>query len=376
MAENIKSSNDKLYERLFLFSYGSFLTYCLVGHIQAFHTPLQLISNAAIVLLLVGFLLQYRYCSRTEFLTYTILMVLSIVTSIYNNNFAFFKLMLFAGSIRYVSFRKIIRFDLKLRIFLIILVSFLCRVGIAADQVYYYNGIMRRSLGFTNPNALGVAVFILVCDYVYLAGKNIKYKHLVISLLIMIWLFYVARCRTAVAAILILLILAWLYKAIPDIFTLRISETLFYLLPFLFSGLTYWGVTGLLRGDSLAIVINQLMSSRINAIVAFTTQLSPKLFGQPIGETVSRSLDNAYGFAWYDLGILISILLLFSTLKAMKRYFKSGNIMLCIIIAVFLFYGLSEHLWLFVDYNVFMLAWCYNLRIDDEDEVDDYSQSQ
>ena len=50
--------------------------------------------------------------------------------------------------------------------------------------------------------------------------------------------------------------------------------------------------------------------------------------------------------------------------------------MLCIIIAVFLFYGLSEHLWLFVDYNVFMLAWCYNLRIDDEDEVDDYSQSQ
>lgn len=135
--------------------------------------------------------------------------------------------------------------------------------------------------------------------------------------------------------------------------------------PFILSFITYISVQGLIHHNSMALELDKLLSSRLSAVVTFVTHLKPKILGQSIGETVALSMDNAYGFAWYDLGILISLILLWLTIRAFNKYFKTQNIMLCIIILSFICYGISEHLWLFVDYNIFMIAWCPNLVVED-----------
>lgn len=358
--------NNKLYQRLFNLSYGTFLVYCLVGHIGIFHRPLQLLTNVAMLFLIVSFFAQYRICSKKEFYTYVGIMLLALVTSVYNNNYGLFKLVLFAGAIKWVNFKKIVKFDLIVRIFLVIFVYLLCRAGIATDEVFFYNGIARHSLGFTNPNALGVAVYIIACDIVYLAGNEINFKHISVLAFIAWWLYYIARSRTAVTAIALLIILALIYKLFPRIYQTKGVKAFFICSPFAFAILTYLCVKGLDSGHQIAQLINVIMSNRGKAVLTATRMLTPKLLGQPIGQTLEHSLDNAYGFIWYDLGILISLLMLYATVKGMIRYFKTNNIMLCIIMFVFLAYGISEHLWLFVDYNIFMLAWCFNVNVSDE----------
>lgn len=260
---------------------------------------------------------------------------------------------------------RIAKFDLKLRAILILLVYVMSLIGLATDNVFYYNGLARHSLGFTNPNALGVAVYILVCDIIFVVGNEIKIKHVIIITLIAGWLYSVARCRTSVFAILLLVLLIILYKLFPRIYKTKIMKILFIIAPFALSFLTYIGVKGLINNHPVALALDQLMTTRLSAVATFAVRLKPSFFGQPIGETVALSMDNAYGFALYDLGILISIILLCLTVRAFNKYFRTQNIMLCIIMLSFIYYGLSEHLWLFVDYNIFMLAWCPNLVVQD-----------
>lgn len=362
--------NNKLFQRLFNLSYGIFLVYCLVGHIGIFHRPLQLLTNVAMFFLIAGFFAQYRICTKKELFTYVGIMAIALVTSLYNNNYGLFKLVLFAGSIKWVDFKEIVKFDLIVRIALIIFVYLLCRAGIATDEVFFYNGIARHSLGFTNPNALGVAVYIVACDIVYLAGNKINFKHISVLVIIALWLYYIARSRTAVTAIALLIILSIFYKLFPRIFHTKSVKALFICSPLVFTIMTYLCVKGLDSGHQAAQLINVIMSNRGKAVLTATRMLKPTLLGQPIGQTLEHSLDNAYGFIWYDLGILISLLMLYATIKGMIRYFKTNNIMLCIIMFVFLAYGLSEHLWLFVDYNIFMLAWCFNVKVADESIVE------
>lgn len=353
------------WSKLFNFAYGTFLIYSTLGYIPMLHKPLQLVSMIGIILLIFGFLFQYRICKRQDFICYCLFLALALITSVYNSNYAFIKLVLFAGSIRCVEMKSIAKFDLKLRTVLIVLLYLMSLVGLATDNVFYYNGVARHSLGFTNPNALGVAVYILVCDIVFLAGNEINIKHLLIITLIAGWLYSVARCRTSVYAILLLLFLAILYKLFPRIYKTKIMKYIFMITPFILSFITYISVQGLIHHNSVALELDKLLSSRLSAVVTFVTHLKPKILGQSIGETVALSMDNAYGFAWYDLGILISLILLWLTIRAFNKYFKTQNIMLCIIILSFICYGISEHLWLFVDYNIFMIAWCPNLVVED-----------
>ena len=365
--------NDKVnstWSMLFNCAYGSFLIYSMLGHIPMLHSIFQFLSLIGIALLVFGFLFQYRICEKKEFIVYCCFFIVAIVTAIYNKNFAFIKLVLFAGSVRYVEMKNIVEFDLKLRAILIILLYVMSLIGFANDEVFYYNGIARHSLGFKNPNALGVAIYILVCDIIFMSGNKIKVKHLIVIILIAGWLYSVARCRTAVYAILMLVILVILYKLFPNIYKVKFTKILFISVPFVLSYITYISVKGLINYHPAALELDKLLSTRLSAVATFVVRLKPTIFGQPIGETVAVSMDNAYGFVLYDLGILIAIILLLLTVKAFLKYFKTQNIMLCIIMLSFICYGLSEHLWLFIDYNIFMLAWCPNLVVRDYSTLD------
>ena len=147
--------------------------------------------------------------------------------------------------------KSVAKFDLKLRTVVIVLLYLMSLAGIATDNVFYYNGIARHSLGFTNPNALGVAVYILVCDIVFIAGNEINIKHLLVITLIAGWLYSVARCRTSVYAILILLFLVILYKIFPRIYNTKMLKYIFIIMPFILSFITYISVQGLIHHNSV-----------------------------------------------------------------------------------------------------------------------------
>ena len=346
-------------------AYGIFLTYSLVGQIEIFNMPLKYLTFVAIGILVFNFFVQYSSAPLGSVVGYIALMAVSLIHSYHSDDFGFFKLMLFAGSMRCINLKSIIKFDLYLRIILISLIVLLCNIGIATDVVIEYEGMVRHSLGFTNPNTLGIAVFVLVCDIFYVSELKLNLALLTIISAIVIWLYAVARSRTSVYAILAIMFFSIMYRVFKKFFKTKFAKLLYFAVPLIASGITYIVVDSYARHQQFATDVNEFLSGRVSAIAIFTNLLTPTFWGQPIGETLDRTLDNTYAFVLYDLGILVSILFIIFYFKTVRSNFKYGNIPLIITLIAFLIFGLSEHLWINVDYNVFMLAFCYDPSLDD-----------
>lgn len=371
---------EKFKLRLIKFAYGLFLTYSLLGHIDIFSSPLKMLTYLAIGILLVNFIIQYNKSPDEGLVWYMVLMLIALVHSYFSGNFGFFKLMLFAGSMRTIGFKAIIRFDMKLRAALIIIVYVLCIVGIAPNDVHMDAGGLRSSMGFTNPNALGIAVFGLICDILYTYDFKMTFKLTVFVSAITLWMYTVARSRTATLAIVVLILVALLYNYAPNIFKSKAFKNVCYVMPFFLSLLTIVAVNSYMNGGAFGNMVNELLSHRLGSISNFVEALDVTFWGQPIHETLHHTLDNTFAFVLYDLGILVSILFLVFYIRTVKNNFKYNNIHLVIIMLAFMCYGLSEHLWINVDYNIFMLAFAYNpkneFEIADESELQKIPQNQ
>lgn len=355
-----KERLEKLKLTLIKFAYGLFLTYSLLGHTDTFKTPLKLSTFVAIAILIVNFIIQYNRNLNDDLVAYLVLMSVALIHSYYSGNFGFFKLMLFAGSMRTMGFKDIIRFDMKIRACLIFIVSLLCEVGIIPDVTYAYDGITRRSMGFTNPNTLGIAVFVLVCDILYAYDFKLNIKIAAIISAITMWLYVVARSRTAALAIIVLLFVTILKKNIPQFFKSKFFEVVCYVMPIVLTIATFIVTHLYMSGFDVAKQINKLLSGRVKSIVNFVEILDPVFWGQPIHETLDYTLDNTFAFVFYDLGIVVFILFFIFYFRTIRSNFKHNNINLAIIMLAFMCYGLSEHLWINVDYNIFMLAFAFN----------------
>ncbi len=344
---------------LLLVAHAIFLTYSLLGHVPMFKGPLKSLTGVAIVLLIFNFFRQHRRCHRRELLWYGGLMVLALIHSYFSGNFGFFKLMLFAGSLRRVNFKRVVHFDLYLRFSLIVLVAVLCTAGVIPDIVYTYEGMLRRSMGFTNPNTLGIAVFVLVCDILYVCDLKLTVKSAGSIAALSVWLYAVARCRTAAYVIIGVMAIVVLYNIWPGIFHTKAVKVLLYAMPILLSIVTLVAVEAFIARKPWAIDLNLFLSGRLNSIASFVRLLDPVLFGQPIHETLDKTLDNTFAFVWYDLGIAVMAVFLLAYARLIRRNFQN-NMKLCLLMLGFMVYGLNEHLWINVDYNVFMLAFGAN----------------
>ena len=136
LKRNREKSN--IYLLLLKLSHLLFLTYSLLGHIPLFKTPLKYSTFIAIGLFILNFFMQYNRAPIKEVGVYATLMIVSLIQSYFSGNYGLFKLVLFAGSIRKVDFKDIVRFDMYLRAVLIALCALLCAVGIAPDVVTTY----------------------------------------------------------------------------------------------------------------------------------------------------------------------------------------------------------------------------------------------
>lgn len=371
---------EKFKLRLIKFAYGLFLTYSLLGHIEIFKMPLKYSTYFAIAILIVNFIIQYNKNPDEGLIWYIILMFFSLVNAYFCGEYVLFKLMLFAGSMRTIGFKAIIRFDMKLRATLIILVSVLCTIGIAPDDVHMDAGVMRRSMGFTNPNALGIAVFGLICDILYTYDFKMNFKITAVVSAITIWMYAFARCRTATLAILVLILVALLYNWIPQFFESKFFKAVCYSMPFILSLLTYVATVSYMNNESFGLNVNKILSGRVQSIVSHVEMFRVTFWGQNIGETIHKTLDNTFAFVLYGLGIGVFVLFFVFYIRTVKNNFKYNNIHLVIIMLAFMCYGLSEHLWVYVDYNIFMLAFAYNpkneFEIADESELQKIPQNQ
>ena len=169
---------------IFYVAYFFFLLYAFFGTIDTFREPLKMLTNISMSMIFLSFFLQLRKYNAKEIVVLLLLLLLSLIYISKTDNFLLLKLILIIIVSKDVAFDKRISFDMKLRVVFLILMMLLYNLGIAKDVTALFNGKIRHSLGFSNPNVLGMHIFILCIDFLYLKRETLTFPNILFCIIL------------------------------------------------------------------------------------------------------------------------------------------------------------------------------------------------
>lgn len=354
----MKITYKQLNEVSFFIAYFFFLVFSLMGHIPIFTIPLKFLTNISLCVLAINIVFNSKIYTGKEVFILLMLLFIACLQIQITKDFGLFKFTLFVAAAKVIDLKKCIKFDKNLRSILIISVVCLSVIGISPDIVSYYDGNFRHSLGFTNPNALGLAILILCMEICYLNKFNLSLKNFIVILFLLIFEDYYAGSRTTTLVILLLLIFSIIYKYKPMIFEKKIVKK-FIINNMVFQAIITVGSTYMyMQGNKIISSLNLLLSYRISNTAKYFQEVGVTLLGFDIN-IMNLALDNVYAFLLFNCGIIFFIVFLFASIKLFRKLYAMKDYSMILVMLCFAIYGLSERLWIYIDYNIFMLAFSY-----------------
>ena len=350
----MKISLGKISLILFEISYFIFLSFSILGHIPTMGGYLKVLTNFGIGIILLSILLQIKTYKKKEIMILSLLLIFSLVLAYFCNDFILFKIVLFITALKNVKLEHCITIDLYMRIILVLSVLILYLLNVAPDVTSFYNGVTRHSLGFTNPNNLGMHILILSFDIICLNNFKISKIKYIVIIFLLIFSDYFTGSRSTTYILILALILIAVYKKYPNFlenkkisFFIKNSALIFSIITFIMYALY-------VSDSSLGNALNNLLSNRLHNIYAYNQVYNITLFGNN-NLNINLTLDTVYAYCLYIYGIAFFILFIIAFRKLFKRLYEQKKPMLIIIMLCFMAYGLSEKLWLSIDYNIFII---------------------
>lgn len=349
---------EKIEEGMFFAAYFLLLTFSMLGHIPTLGGYLKTLTNISLIAFAILIFFRNRILDSRDFIILLIMVAYAFLIIARTGDYGILKMALIMAATKGMNFKKIIRADIVIRLVLMVTIFVLYFKGIAPDAISYFpeRGITRHSYGFQNSNHLGLLLTIVVLEYLYLKNMRITLWRGGIQILaIIIFSDYVSGSRTAEAVAMIALILAILNTIFPDVWYSSAAEKVMsWSFPF-FSMITAATAFLFSSGNPAVKLIDQAMSGRIALIVKHYAYAGFSLFGTDISN-VGRTLDSLYAYLWIGLGTVSFCAVLVAYILLVKRSLAMQCAPLALTLFCFSVYGLSERLWMNIDYNIMMLA--------------------
>lgn len=351
----MKTNKINLENLLFYVSYFLFMLYAFFGTIAIFREPLKQLTNVSMAIILFVLIFQLRKYKMKELIKMLLLLLVSFIFVVASKNYLFLKLSLIVLISKNISFDKKISFDVKLRvIFLLVMVAFY-NLGIAEDTIAYYNDRIRHSIGFSNPNVLGLHTFILCLELLYLNKNKLSILKIILYTSIMLFSHHFSGSRTALYLYFVSLVLFYIYKLKPQFFSKGVVKKLISYSPIITTIII--AVSYLLYSNnySIGLIIDKITSVRLLNINYFVHNYKLSLFGSDIS-IANKSCDTAVVYMLYAFGYLGCFIYIYGFQRLLKVLYKKNLIGIVIIIFIFMLYGISEKLWLFPDCNLLITS--------------------
>lgn len=339
----------------FYVAYGFLLSFSLLGHVSILGSYLKLAADAAMLILILAFLIQIRKFQAGELLAMLVVGAVASIVAYETGDYAFVKLLLLLVASKSMSLRKIVRFDVVIRVVLVSTVLLLYVGGLALDVQSYFEGTYRHSLGFTNPNALGMAILILCLEILYLNQMRFRWSTIAFVVVLSTFSDFYAGSRAASVVVVMAVFLSICHSVRPEILRLTFVRTVSCYSAVIFCGLMACLVYLYASGGAIAHELNHLLSNRLSNTYLLSQSYGISWFGNNL-ENSGLALDSTYAYLWIGLGPLVLIFFLWAFTGLMRELIRQDNIPLLIVFFCLATYGMSERLWVNVDYNVFMLA--------------------
>lgn len=331
----------------------------------------QMLRLGAFILLAYKIMFKTRYTKERFILSIYLATIAFITKATSQNDYLIIMLMFVIGSFD-VDFNEICRTTVISYLVPVCLVMLLSTLGIIPSStnnigVNIFTGavITRQSFGFEHVNMLGGFVLLIYISYLNFRGKAFGLVDFGGSILISVFLFFVANTKTSAFLISILAVLIAcdnLWKKIDRKAVYRVCLWIIcgsVGLSF-FSAVTYNGSNPTFE------LLDVLLSKRLSFAHSFIEKYGFTLFGQEL-ELISIDqasllgvsalvLDNAFLHLILRYGIVAFVTVIALYLYIFLYGYRNGDIIMCVSIAVVFISGFSEK-WLFmIGYSNLLLS--------------------
>lgn len=366
----MKNSNIRLNKLIFYVSYTLIIFSTMFKQVTGINNLLETLSTIGIMLLLINCVSNINKLNINKVLILFISVLMAVITKITSKSNTIFILILLIIAAKNIKLEELIKYDLKIKIPFMIIIVVLYFLRMTDVNLHYRNGIIRHSMGFSNPNVFSTYILAIIAEYLYLRRKKVNAKDLIIIIIGIFIIDFYADSRTQIFCLIILALIVYINKYTGKKFlnnsivnfivsNIFIILTIFSLLIIYFYG----------QGNDIVQDIDVQTSGRIKQISGVFNEYDVNLFGNKLDLVTSlqakltgkqqTALDNVYIYSLLSYGIIPFIIMCIAMKKYMKTTIKENEDILRTIMLVFLIGGLMERFCIEVQYNIFLLYFSY-----------------
>ena len=359
---------------LFYGCYTLFLVSTMLRSVLFLNDAMILMSQVCLILLSLASLVNVMHMGKKKMLILFLITALVASTKVISGSNTPLFMWLLILSARNIKFDNIVKYDLLIKIPLVILVAGFYFSGLTEVNIHIRDGVVRHSMGFTNPNVFSTYIMSIVAEFLYIRRNKLNILDLIGVILSIFIINYYAGSRTQIVCIVLLAVLLYLNKifggkktfiGIPTIakkittFLIDHSFSIFFLISLLAVSLfSSYGNNNLLNE------LNDDISGRITAASTMMEKYEVLPFGQKVEVYTSsnstlnnnrnQSLDNVYIYILLTFGV-VTLLMYGYFMKKYMQWTRAEQSVLRYIMLVYMAGGMAEHFLIEPQLNVFLL---------------------
>ncbi len=352
--ENKKNSLDNAF---FLLGWTIFIvSYILLKQTELMYmfdtsSIYQFVKVVIIIIFLSKMIFIDKY-SKKKLLCYFAILSLIFINSIYIDNNTLFFTILVALSADNVDFKKFIKYDIKIRILLLILIVCLSLMGVLPNFTKFINGSLKQGFGFLHPNTLCFFTITILLEIMYIT-KKINLKYILFNILILYLLTTFCFSRTSVLSYIVVFIADIILRNKEKVFNKKIIRKIFCLLPIIISIFSLLVVIGYGNGNKISREMDVAFTERIKSGYVFYKQYGITLLGNKIETIGTRAAlftgqkANIFDMGFLRLliayGAIISSIIVILLCFLQKNILKRKNYKLLLLSSFFILTGFAEN---------------------------------
>jgi len=339
-----------------LLSSSSLSQYSFAGRLHGIFSMLTL------VMMILFTLFVNRY-PRRKILSAIAYMVLIFCIAISTKGINILIGMLFSFTAQKIDVKKLIKFDIKLKLILLFIVVVLCGLGIIENKVGYANNVYKQSLGFINQNVFTAFSSVILIEWLYeYCGQVKRFQYIIILILVAI-VSNISKGRTSLYTFIFIFVLHYIANFKAQFFYTYISKFSFAVVTPVLAFLSFLGCNLYMQENAFVIGINRIMSNRLHYASYALSKYGVKLIGFKIEEQ-GLPVDMGYVYCVIRFGLIYLVIICLIYSVQFIKFLNHKRIDIALLMLFFVLVSMGEGYTYNIVYNTAMLYFFHtNKRI-------------
>lgn len=334
---------------------------------QFFHYAAVFLDVIAVLFLIYHYIIARGLQIKTATFS-AIAVAVGIISYISSDGPTILKLILFILAIQAVGERRILSYFYSSLILAFIIVMISSFAGLTT-LTYYSRFKQAYSFGFQNPNTVPVVLFAIMSGVNIAHEKTLKFKHIILELIVMLIFYYFCKGRTAFYICILTCVLLIFKNPLQYTKILKIISWPFQFLFLILAAFSYYVTIMYRAGDSNWQKLNLLLSGRLFAWQGYYSRYGISVFGNKLSTEYYGALDNAYLQLIIKYGLIAFILYAVIFIVISRYAWKNNRWVLFIMIISTEFYFLAEFGPMIVNFCPVIL--CFGCMLNKDEAIED-----